>query len=312
MRFSEKLHPFIDLQGRFIDYKADGVDDDGVLLDIDEQFYFFNPKAGLVYQADATRQWYASYSIANREPVRSDFVNAPSGVPPTSETLYNLEAGYRMQTKKLSLNGNLYWMNYKDQLIHTGKINDVGSPIRTNVARSYRAGIEVEGAVELNDRFTLSANGTFSRNKIKDFTEVMYDYGIEWDDFLLVEKRYRDTDIAFSPSVISALGLTYEVASGFEITALSKYVSRQYLDNTSNRDRSLDPYFTTDLRISYSLHPNFAKEITVSLFAANIFNEQYESNGYTWGYLGGGSEFRENYYFPQAGRNYLAMLALRF
>lgn len=312
LSLSDKLHPFVDFQGRFIDYNAGGLDDDGVMLDIDEEFFFFNPKAGLVYQIDATNQLYASYSVANREPVRSDFVNAPSDVQPTSETLYNLEAGYRIQSKLLALNANVYWMNYKDQLIHTGKINDVGSPIRTNVARSYRAGIELEGTYQFNDKITVNANATFSRNKIEDFTEVMYDYGTNWDDFLLVERTYRDTDIAFSPSLISALGLTYKITRGFEITALSKYVSRQYLDNTSNRARSLDPYFTTDFRLSYSVQPDFVKEITVSLLAANIFNEKYESNGYTWGYLGGGSEFRENYYFPQAGRNYLAMVAVRF
>lgn len=309
---SDKLHPFVDLQGRIIDYTTKGIDDDRMLLDIDEEFYFFNPKAGLVYQLDASRQLYTSYSVANREPVRSDFVNAPTDVQPESESLYNLEAGYRIQNKRLALNANLYWMNYKDQLIHTGKINDVGSPIRTNVEDSYRAGVEIEGALQLTEQFSINGNATFSRNKIREFTEVLYDYGANWDEFNVVERTYRDTDISFSPAFVSGLGLTYNISQGFDITALSKYVSRQYLDNTANRGRSLDPYFVNDIRITYSIQPAFAREITVSLLAGNIFNERYESNGYTWGYLAGSDEFRENYYFPQAGRNYMAMVAVRF
>jgi iron complex outermembrane receptor protein len=308
----EKFFPFLDLQARLINYETKGVDNGGALLDITKDFAFFNPKAGLVYQFDATRQLYASYSIANREPVRSDFVNAPTASMPKSERLRNLELGYRLQKKSLVLNGNFYLMNYRNQLIHTGRINDVGSPIRTNVEKSFRAGIELETMIHLNEHFSLNANATYSRNKIKDFTEVLYDYGANWDEFNVVERKFRDTEISFSPNLIAGAGLTYRIFEGFEVTALSKYVSRQYLDNTSNRARSLDAYFVNDMRIAYSVRPSFVKEITLSLLANNLLNEQYESNGYTWGYLGGADEFRENYYFPQAGRNYLAMIAVRF
>jgi iron complex outermembrane receptor protein len=309
---SEKLFPFLDLQTRFINYSTQGLDNGGAILDIDEDFAFFNPKAGLVYQFSEADQLYASYSIANREPVRSDFVNAPTAAMPKSEKLHNLELGYRLQRKSLMMNGNFYFMDYKNQLIHTGKINDVGAPIRTNVDKSFRAGVEVETMIHVNEHFSINANAAYSRNRIRDFTEVLYDYGAEWDEFNLVERKLRNTEISFSPNLIAGAGLTYRISGGLEITALSKYVSRQYLDNTANRARSLDDYFVNDIRVIYSVKPNFVKEITLSLLANNILNEQYESNGYTWGYLGGGDEYRENYYFPQAGRSYLIMLAVRF
>ena len=308
----EKLHPFLDLQGRFIHYETKGMDDDGLVLDIDETFNFFNPKAGIVYQLNPARQVYASYSVANREPVRSDFVNAPVNDQPRAETLHNVELGYRMHKQGLILSVNLYYMDYRDQLIHSGRINDVGSPIRTNVDQSYRAGIEAEATIQIDPRLTLNANATLSQNKIKNFTETIYDYGVDWDEYNAVEYNFRDTDIAFSPSLIAGAALTYRLPAGLDITALSKYVSRQYLDNTSNRARSLDPYFVNDLRLTYSFKPSFAREIGVSLLANNILAEEYESNGYTWGYRGGGDEYRENYFFPQAGRSYQLMLTIGF
>jgi iron complex outermembrane receptor protein len=311
-QLTEKLNTYLDLQGRFITYQTSGIDNGENILDIDENFEFFNPKVGVVYQFDDAQQVYSSFSVANREPVRSDFVNAPDNRDPKAETLYNLEAGYRLQAGKLMLNANYYFMDYKDQLIHTGRLNDVGSPIRTNVDKSFRMGIELEAAIQLNDELTLLANATLSRNKINDFTEVLYDYGTNWDEYIVVEREYKNTDIAFSPDAIAGLGLTYKPIKNLEVTWLSKYVSRQYLDNTENTARSLDPYFVNDLRFAYVIKPRFAEEISFSLMANNMLNELYESNGYTWGYLGGGDEFRENYYFPQAGRSFMAMLSLRF
>jgi iron complex outermembrane recepter protein len=308
----DKLNAFVDLQGRIIKYTSKGMDNGGNVLNIDEDFHFFNPKIGLVYDFNNEQQAYASFSVANREPVRSDFVNAPSAIAPKHETLRNIELGYRLQKGNLLINANYYYMNYKDQLIHTGKLNDVGAPIRTNVDESYRMGLEGEAIVQINKHFNVNVNATYSKNKIQNFTEVLYDYGANWDEYNTVERTFRNTDIAFSPSVIAGLGLTCKPVSDLEITLLSKYVSRQYLDNTSNRARSLDPYFVNDMRFSYSIRPTFVKEITLSLLANNLLNEKFESNGYTWGYLAGPDEYRENYYYPQAGRSYLAMLAVKF
>jgi iron complex outermembrane recepter protein len=312
VELSENLNAFADIQGRKIDYRTSGVDNGGTVLNIDEQFLFFNPKFGLIYDFDATQQLYSSLAIAHREPVRSDFVNAPFDKKPRQEKLSNVEIGYRLQKSAVIVNINYYYMNYKDQLIHTGKINDVGAPIRTNVDKSYRSGIEVDALLRLNKNFTLNANATYSKNKIRDFTEVLYDYGTDWDEFTTVERKYKNADIAFSPALISGLGLIYRPMPSLELSWLSKYVSRQYLDNTSNRGRSLDPYLVNDIRLAWSVKPTFVKEITVSLLANNVLNEMFESNGYTWGYLGGAEEYRENYYYPQAGRNFMAMLAVKF
>jgi iron complex outermembrane recepter protein len=310
--FTEKLNGYLDIQYRYLFYETKGIDNGGSSLDIAERFDFLNPKIGLLFSMKEGHQLYSSFSIANREPVRSDFINAPLGKKPTRETLYNVEAGYRIQNKRYTLQANYYYMSYRDQLIHTGQVNDVGSPIRTNVDKSFRSGIELEGLFQLSSRFFLNTNVTLSRNKILDFTEVLYDYGVDWDEYKVVERKYKNTDIAFSPATISAAGLTYRARQGFEVTWLSKFVSRQYLDNTANKLRSLDPYFINDVRLSYAIQPSFAKEITLSLLANNIFNVAFESNGYTWGYAGGGTEYRENYYYPQAGRNFMAMLSLRF
>jgi iron complex outermembrane recepter protein len=308
----DKLNGFIDLQQRIITYEAIGGDDDGTTIAIDDNFQFFNPKAGVTYELTGKQQLYSSVSVAHREPVRSDFINAPQGKMPTSERLVNVEAGYRLQSSRLIFNGNVYLMRYKDQLIHTGMVNDVGSPIRSNVEESYRSGIELDGTVYLTDKWSLNANLTLSRNKIRDFTEVVYDYGVNWDEYNTVSRTYENTDIAFSPATIAGAILTYRPVQGVDLSLLSKYISRQYLDNTSNRSRSLDPYFVNDIRLSWIIKPSWVKEVTLSVLANNILDEEFESNGYTWGYLGGGDEYRENYYYPQAGRNFMIMLALRF
>lgn len=310
--FTESVSGYLDLQYRTISYAAKGLENKGDYLDIEERFNFFNPKAGLVFAFADNHEAYASFSVANREPVRSDFVNAPGGVVPTHETLYNPEAGYRFSAKGLTLHLNAYLMKYRDQLVHTGMLNDVGAALRTNVKDSYRAGIEAQALVTLSEKFVLNANATFSRNKIKQFDEVLYDYGPDFEDYIEVVRTHRNTDIAFSPSLIAGSGLTYRPFKGFEAAWLLKYVGSQYLDNTSNDSRKIGSYLTNDLRFIYSVKPGFADEITFSLLVNNILDEKYESNGYTWGYLGGGAEYRENYFFPQVGRNVLAMVALKF
>jgi iron complex outermembrane receptor protein len=203
-------------------------------------------------------------------------------------------------------------MQYKNQLVPTGKVNDVGALIRTNVDESYRTGIEAEGTFRLNSKFLWNANLTLSQNKIKNFNEVLYDYGVNFDQYNKVVKRYANTDISFSPNVVAGSALIYSPTKGFELGLLTKYVGKQYLDNTSNESRKIDGYLTNDLRVTYSWRPSFMREVSLSLLANNIFNAMYSSNGYTYGYFGGPSEYRQNYYFPQAGRNYMFMLALRF
>ncbi|HEX6889133.1 MAG TPA: TonB-dependent receptor, partial [Chryseolinea sp.] len=210
-----------------------------------------------------------------------------------------------------SLNANYYLMDYKNQLVLTGQVNDVGASIRTNVDKSYRMGLELEALVRISQKLSLNANLTLSRNKIRNFDEVLYDYGVNFDEFNEVRLSYSDTDISFSPNVIAGSSLMYKLFKNAELALLTKYVGRQYLDNTSNEARSIAGYWINDIRFIYTFKPAFMKEISLSVLVNNIFDKKYESNGYTWGYIGGGAEYRENYFFPQAGTNFLAMLAMK-
>jgi iron complex outermembrane recepter protein len=317
-QFLNKLNAFVDLQYRKISYEASGRENKQFDFVLDETFNFFNPKVGLTYQVAGSQQLYTSLSVANREPVRDDFVDnymeytGNADKKPQHETLYNLEVGYRMITDRLTFMANYYFMDYKNQLVLTGKLNDVGAPVRTNVADSYRMGIEVEGLWKISNKLYWNGNAAISQNKIKTFTEVLYDYGIDWDEYNVIENIYQNPDISFSPNMIVGSSFTYMPFKNAEVTLLSKYVGRQYLDNTSTINRSIDPYLINDLRLKYSIRPNFMREIAISLVVNNIFSQAYESNGYTYGYLGGGDAYRENFYYPQAGRNFLAMVALRF
>jgi iron complex outermembrane receptor protein len=165
--------------------------------------------------------------------------------------------------------------------------------------------------INFSNRFSWNANLTLSRNKIQSFTEILYDYGINYDEFNVITNEYTNTNISFSPDVIAGSQFTYKPLAAAEITLLTKYVGEQFLDNTSNQARKIDDYLINDLRFSYTFQPRSLKEITFSFLANNLFNTLYESNGYTYGYFGGGEEFRENFYYSQAGRNYMAMVSIR-
>jgi iron complex outermembrane receptor protein len=306
------LNLFADLQVRTIDYKSSGVENSLSYFNFDQNYSFFNPKAGVSYQVSANTQLYASVAVAHREPVRDDFVDALPGATPKPESLIDLEGGIRFRKEKMALNINGYYMSYKNQLVLTGAINDVGATIRTNVDKSYRAGVELDGNWIINPKFTWNANLTLSQNKIQNFGEVLYDYGDNFDQFNVIENNYKNTDISFSPNVIAGSNFTFNLFKGFDATLLTKYVGSQFLDNTSNGQRQIDSYFTNDLRLTYLFSPKGMNSISTSLLLNNLLNEEYESNGYTYGFLGGATTYRQNYYYPQAGRNFMLMLALRF
>ncbi|MDH5381565.1 MAG: TonB-dependent receptor, partial [Cyclobacteriaceae bacterium] len=312
---SDHIGVYADMQVRNIQYSAIGPDHDRinyvpVQINVDEQFLFFNPKAGISYFPEEGGRVYLSFARANREPVRSDFIDNAGGKKPLSEQLDNLEAGIEYPVGKHTFFVNLYHMNYRNQLVLTGALNDVGSPLRENVDKSYRAGVEFGGAIALNDQFSWNVNATFSRNKIKNYTEVLYDYGVAWDEYNIIENNYETVDLSFSPKVISSSVISYHPNEKVDFAFISKYVGSQYLDNTQNDLRSIDGYFLNNLRLQYSFYPKFMKSIKAGLLLNNIFNEMYEANGYTFGYSGGGIEIRENYYYPQAGRNFLLSLNL--
>lgn len=307
------LNLFGDLQLRGINYSFIGVNDDLRIVDGRADYTFFNPKFGFSYEK-GNQTWYASYAVANREPTRSDFTDNPITEVPRPERLNNVEAGVRAKAGSFSYNANFYYMGYKDQLILTGQINDVGAYIRENVASSYRAGIELDGAYQLSGAWTLGGNIALSQNKIREFTEYIDDYSVE--DFRQETFTYTNTDIAFSPNVVASAIIEYKPSKNLSLNWLSKYVGRQFLDNTANEARSLEAFFTNDLRISYAAAPRFFKGLEVNLLINNIFNELYEPNGYTFSYFvpgGNGRELvTENFYYPQAGTNFLLGLRMKF
>ena len=199
-------------------------------------------------------------------------------------------------------------MDYRNQLVLTGALNDVGSAIRDNVDYSYRAGVEFIGGLRITDKLEWNMNVTYSQNKIAKFTEFIVDYtnGTE-----IVENEYKNTDISFSPDLIAASVLSYQPLKGLEFALQSKFVSQQYLDNTSSQDRVLDEYFVSDLIASYSFKALGIEEIMFNVLVNNIFNEMYSSNGYTWGFIAG-DRVSENWLYPQAGTNVLAGITARF
>lgn len=307
-QFTEKVNAFADLQIRTIEYEIKGTDDNRFNIGQKVDYQFFNPKFGLSYQVSSSTSAYASYSVGNKEPSRSDFVDNV-GKSPKSEKLNDFELGYKTQKGKTAFALNGYFMNYNNQLVLTGKLNDVGTPIRVNVPESYRLGIEVEAGVQLNKALKINANATLSENKIRNFTESVYNYDTESEALLPTLSK---TDIAFSPNVIVGSQILYTPLKGLELGLLSKYVGKQYMDNTSNENRKLNAYFTNDIRAIYTVKGKTLREVNFSLLVNNLFNTLYESNGYTYTYITGGTSYTENYYYPQAGTNVMAGISLKF
>jgi iron complex outermembrane receptor protein len=207
-------------------------------------------------------------------------------------------------------------MRYRDQLVLTGQLNDVGAYIRENVANSFRAGIELDASYRISPKWTIAGNLTLSRNKIQEFTEYIDDYSVE--DFRQEVIVHTNTDIAFSPNIISAAIIDYRPFKNFEVSLLTKYVGNQFLDNTQDESRMLNSFMTNDLRFNYSLRPRFVKNLEFTLLVNNIFNQMYEPNGYTFSYFlplegtTGRELITENFFYPQAGTNFLAGVKVRF
>ncbi|MCH7409586.1 TonB-dependent receptor [Belliella sp. DSM 111904] len=314
---TEGLFLYGDLQWRGVDYSFDGVNND--LRDISGQvnYNFFNPKFGLTYQTATGKSWYASYAVANREPVRRDFTDSPIiDRAPQAENLQNIEMGLKVNQRNFAYNLNVYYMKYRDQLVLTGQLNDVGAYVRDNVDDSYRLGVELDGSYKLSSKFSIGGNIAVSRNKISSFTEFLDDYSTE--DFFQEEVNYTNTDIAFSPNVVGSAILDFRPFKNAEVSLLNKYVGSQFMDNTMNENRMLDSFWTTDLRLNYALRPRFVNNLEFTVMVYNIFNRLYEPNGYTFSYFvaGEGNVGRElvteNFYYPMAGTNFLAGVKVRF
>lgn len=301
-----KLTAYADMQLRVVDYTGEGVDADGSMIGIEAHYQFFNPKAGLSYAPGKNQRAYASVAVAHREPVRTDFLDAPADLQPTPEQLVDYEAGYEYQTEKAFANVNFFYMDYTDQLVLTGQVNDVGSAIRVNAPESYRLGMELVGRGKINNWLQLGGNLTLSENKILNFT----DYVVDYDNGGYQTTTFQSTDISFSPNVTGHVEAGVMPFEGFNIILGSKYVGRQFLDNTGSVSKSLDPYAVTDLRLQYNVPQKFAKQLQLHLLVANLFNVEYAPNGYTYSYIWSG-KITENFYYPMAGINFLGGVKLR-
>lgn len=307
------FNAFADLQYRTVGYEFLGLridDQTGEVNDVtqSDRIDFFNPKFGVVYRPDVGHRMFASLSVGGKEPTRDEYVESSPVSRPDPERLYDYELGYEGTFERFRAGVNLYYMKYKDQLILTGAVNDVGGYIRENVPDSYRAGIELEIGARIVNDLEWNGNATFSQNKIDEYQRFLDDF----DQGGQQSETYSDVDIAFSPSTIANSILSYSPES-FTAEWIFKYVSRQYLDNTQNEARSIDPYVVNDLHFSYELdNLGFVRGVTASLQINNVLDEKYVSNGYTFGWVTGGEEQFFNYYYPQAGRNILANVKVRF
>jgi iron complex outermembrane receptor protein len=311
----KNVHAFADVQLRSVDYGTKGTDNDLRNYDVDFQELFFNPKGGVTF-SNGKHKAYASVAYAGKEPNRNDFVDAIDPSKVRSEFMLNTEVGYGLTYEKFSIRLNAYSMEYKDQLVLTGALNDVGAPLRANVAESYRRGLELEMGMKLPLGFFAEGNVTWSRNRIALFEEVMY----ASTDTSVSELRntYTDTPIAFSPDWIGAAQLGWSVSpkklawmKKIEIAWISKYVSDQFLDNTGNRDRILPSYWVQDLRASIDFNfkklPQFQG---IDCWVNNVLNRAYVSNGYTYSYFYNESLITEQFYYPQAPIHF--MISARF
>ncbi len=307
---TDRIGLFADAQYRTIGYDAEGTDDDLSNFLINETYNFFNPKFGLNYQIDNNSLLYLSYAKANREPVRSDFIDAKGIEIPKPESLHDFELGFRKGGNAFSLEANLYYMLYRDQLVLTGAVNNVGAPVRTNVDNSYRAGVEINVMKKFTPQLTWYPNLTLSRNKVEAFTEIIFDF-TDFNNIVEINNEFNDTDIAFSPSIISGSRLEYQLSDGFNINWLSKYVGKQFLDNTSNDARSLSAYWVNDLLLTYRPQLESIENIEFKFLLNNFLNHEFESNGYTYSY-GFEGIITENYLYPQAGTNFLLGVEVQF
>jgi len=305
---NDKLNLFADLQYRDIQYDMKGNHDD--LRDITQShsFGFFNPKGGVYYKLNDQHNLFASVAVANREPSRSVYRDAAENQDVTSEKLVDYELGYKFKKQRISLEAVVFYMDYKDQLVTTGQINNVGEYNMVNVPDSYRTGLEIIAGINLTKEVTWEFNATYSSNKIKNFVS----YTDDWDTWSQVADTIGTTDISFSPDFIAASNITWAAFKNFRASLISKYVDKQFIDNTTSDTRSLDAYFINDLKFFYTVKPNFLKQLDFFVSLNNIFAEEYESSAWVYPYYEGGKYTEMNGYFPQAKFNFMAGLSLKF
>lgn len=325
---NDNFNVFVDVQGRYITYELEGTDNDLRNIQADTSWTFINPKIGASYSKGKNR-FYGSFSVANREPTRGDIIDAVPGITPKHETLNDLEIGYSYTASKFAFNANIYNMTYTNQLVLTGEVNDVGSAIKTNVDESYRRGIELIAGFNITKKLNWQVNATFSENKINNYDETIVSYKYDEDFNYLGEEllisELNDTDISFSPNVITASDVSYTLInkknSKLSVSLLTKYVGSQFLDNASNENKTIEAYLVNDALMRYAVKNTFVKEFGISLMLNNILSEEYSSNGYTYSYnteIISPDNSRVNIleeqdaFYPQAPLNFLVQMDIKF
>jgi iron complex outermembrane receptor protein len=304
--FSKKWLFFLDLQYRMVHYVINGVDDNGIDLDVNDNLNFFNPKAGITYIFDSNNNFYFSFARANKEPKRADYLD---GSNPKPEQLNDFELGWKHHSVKRIFKANLYYMLYKDQLVLTGQLNDVGTPIAENIGKSYRLGLELDASVKIGEKFIWKPNMTISRNKNID----------KYDTVNGEIVSLGETDLSYSPNFIASNILVYKTTKKLDFTLLSKYVDKQYMSNTQNELSKLKGYSTTNFNIQYRITPKkYIKQIVLTALLNNIFDTKYVSNGYfysyddTWSVPNQTTTIYGSGYYPQAGFHILTGVKLQF
>ena len=308
LNITESAELFTDMQLRGYSHKMKGNDNDKSIIDVDKNNVFFNPKIGLTKSLNDKVILYGSIAVANREPIRSDYID--SKIEPKHESLVNIELGKGFNYNIGSFNTNLYLMEYNNQLITTGEVNDVGAYIRENVKKSRRFGVELTNVLNTKD-FYVNSSLSLSRNLVYNFNETLYDYGADFSQYNIIENKYVITDLAFSPGVLLNNHFEWKANKFLSFILNSKYVGKQYLDNTSNEKRVLKDFLINDFKIQTNLTNNVFNNLFFKIEINNIFNVKYSSNGYTFGYYGGMDyEVRENYFYPQATRNIMFSISI--
>jgi iron complex outermembrane receptor protein len=306
---SDKIILNGDIQYRYINYKITGKDENLRIVTQEHSYNFINPKGSIQYIINNNQNIVFSFATGRREPTRSDFTDADSGRTPKPELLLDYEFSYRLNNERLLFGFNTYYMDYFNQLVMTGEINSVGTPINTNVNRSFRFGSEIELGIKINDNLKWESNITISRNKIKSFTA----YFDDWDNGNQVKKEYKNTDISFSPNSIISSILSYGIKN-LEINGIFKYVSSQYLSNIGVEEVKIPSYNTFELLLNYSLKPKFCKALVLQLSVKNIDvkNKAFVTNGWAYSYYYNGKLNHDIAYYPQARNIVLGSMILKF
>jgi iron complex outermembrane receptor protein len=309
---TKKLSLFGDLQLRNVAYAFVGADPDGVGIPDDVNLTFFNPKGGFTYFIGDGKEIYGSVAVGNKEPNRDDFTESTPASRPEHESMTDYEAGFRYNRDRAKLFINGFYMDYTDQLVLTGEVNDVGNATRVNVDKSYRMGLEIEAGFAVSRQFAIDMNATFSKNQIQSFTAYDDVYNANFDFTGQQATVFKNTPIAYSPAITSMGRLSWKFRENITAMLIGRYVGEQHLDNTGSKDRMMDDYFVTDFRLEYKFNVKSLQEIRLNLLLNNLMSTEYTSNGYTFGYIYDGQRVTENFYYPQALINYMAQLTIRF